>query len=125
MRVTVADDRPEVRSALRLLLEQEGWSADVTEAGSSGELLDGVASFCPDLVLLDWELSDMGPEQLLPHLRAACPRSVVVALSGRPESRQAAIIAGADAFVSKGDPPERLVEALRCCHRAIRKGESA
>ena len=37
----------------------------------------------------------------------------VIALSGRPEARQAALEAGASAFVSKGDPPEFLLEAIR------------
>jgi DNA-binding NarL/FixJ family response regulator len=37
----------------------------------------------------------------------------VIALSGRSEARLAALSAGADAFVSKGDPPERLLAAIR------------
>jgi DNA-binding NarL/FixJ family response regulator len=36
----------------------------------------------------------------------------VIALSGRPEARRAALDAGVDAFVSKGDPPERLLSML-------------
>ncbi len=39
----------------------------------------------------------------------------VVALSGRPEARQAALDAGVDAFVSKGDPPELLLKAMDKC----------
>ena len=39
----------------------------------------------------------------------------MIALSGRPEARQAALDAGVDAFVSKGDPPERLFGDLVCC----------
>ena len=37
----------------------------------------------------------------------------VIALSRRPESEAAALTAGADAFVSKTDPPEKVLEALR------------
>jgi DNA-binding NarL/FixJ family response regulator len=44
-----------------------------------------------------------------------CPALQVVALSGRPEARQAALDAGVHAFVSKGDPPEVLLEAVRSC----------
>jgi CheY-like chemotaxis protein len=40
----------------------------------------------------------------------------VIALSGRPEARQAALEAGVDDFVSKVDPPNRLLAAIeRCC----------
>jgi hypothetical protein len=37
----------------------------------------------------------------------------VIALSGRPEARQAALGAGADAFASKGDPPERVLAVIK------------
>ena len=38
-----------------------------------------------------------------------------VALSGRPEERQVALDAGVDAFVSKADPPERLLATIDDC----------
>ena len=70
------------------------------------------------LVLLDWELPGLEADGLLPTLRELCPRLKVIALSGRPEARHAALDAGVDAFVSKGDPPERLLAAVNdCCHR--------
>jgi DNA-binding NarL/FixJ family response regulator len=67
------------------------------------------------LVLLDWGLPGLPSKALLPALRALCPHLKVVVLSGRPEARQAALDAGADAFVSKIDPPERLLAALHGC----------
>ena len=36
----------------------------------------------------------------------------IIVLSGRPEYRKNAIAAGADAFVSKVDPPDRLLDAI-------------
>ena len=36
----------------------------------------------------------------------------VIALSGLPEARHEALAAGADDFVSKGDPPEKLLAAV-------------
>jgi CheY-like chemotaxis protein len=44
----------------------------------------------------------------------------VIALSGRPEAGQAALEAGADAFVSKGDPPEALIAAINVCRKQKR-----
>jgi hypothetical protein len=38
---------------------------------------------------------------------------MVIALSGRPEAQKAALDAGADFFVSKGESPERLLDVLR------------
>jgi DNA-binding NarL/FixJ family response regulator len=123
MRVLIADDQPQVRSALRLLLKQEPGVTVVGEAEDTQQALELAAGQRPDLVLLDWELP--GPwaaqplknagQHLLPALRARCPQVKVVALSGRPEARQAALAAGADAFVSKGDPPERVLAAVDNC----------
>ena len=52
-------------------------------------------------------------EELLSALRKRCPDLPVIALSGQPEVRRAALAAGADAFVGKADPPERLLVAIR------------
>ena len=118
MRVLLADDEPKVRSALRLLLEQELGLSVVDEAAEAGEVLGQVQAIQPDLLLLDWELPGQQAADLLPTLHRCCPHLLVIALSGRPEARQAALDAGVDAFVSKGDPPERLLAAVNdCCHR--------
>jgi DNA-binding NarL/FixJ family response regulator len=118
MRVLLADDQAKVRSALRLLLVHEPEVEIMGEAVDSTGLLDWVKVACPDLVLLDWELPGLPGVALLPLLHDRCPRLRVIALSGRPEARQAALEAGADAFASKGDPPERLLAAVNdCCHK--------
>jgi DNA-binding NarL/FixJ family response regulator len=125
VRVLIADDQPQVRSALRLLLGQEPGVTVVGEAEDAEQALKLATGGQPDLVLLDWELpgqpaadASAGTGQhLLPALRARRPCLKVVALSGRPEARQAALAAGADAFVSKGDPPEQLLAALEDCRR--------
>lgn len=118
MRVLLADDQSKVRSALRLLLEQQPGLSVVSEAVEAESLLAQAEATQPDLVLLDWELPGLRTDDWLSTLRTLCPRLKVIALSGQPEARRAALAAGADAFVSKGDPPERLLAAVNdCCHR--------
>ena len=118
MRVLLADDQVKVRSALRLLLEQQPDVEILGEAVDTTGLLDWVKAACPDLVLLDWELPGLPGVVLLPLLHDCCPGLQVIALSGQPEARRAALDAGADAFASKGEPPERLLTAVQnCCHK--------
>ncbi|HZW04349.1 MAG TPA: response regulator transcription factor [Anaerolineaceae bacterium] len=114
MRVLLADDQTEVRSALRLLLEQEAQVNIVGEAVDVSELLQQVWGVRPDAVLLDWELTRNGiaPRTLISALRTLRPNLKVIALSGRVEARQQALGAGADVFISKGAPPEHLLAAL-------------
>ena len=112
MRVILADDQAKVRSALRLLLEHQPDVEILGEAVDTTGLLDWAKAACPDLVLLDWELPGLPATALLPRLYDYCPALRVIALSSRPGVCQAALSAGADAFVSKGDPPERLLMAV-------------
>jgi DNA-binding NarL/FixJ family response regulator len=56
---------------------------------------------------------------LLPRLREQCSDLRVIAFSSKPEVRRGALEAGADLFVSKGDPPEEVLAAVDLC----REGE--
>ncbi len=113
MRVLLADERQKVRSAVRLLLEQQPDIEVLGEAVDATGLRDWVSAAAPDVVLLDWELPGGEVGELVSDIRQRCPSIKVVALSGLPEAKKEALRAGADAFVSKGDPPERLLEAIR------------
>ncbi len=114
MDVLLADDQAKVRSALRLLLDHQPDVEVLGEAVNATGLVDWVKAASPDLILLDWELPGFSPEALR-SLRAFCPSLAVIALSGQPEARQEALSAGADGFVSKGDPPEQLLAAVDDC----------
>ena len=120
MRILIVDDQSGIRSALRLLLEQEHGMTVVGEVSNSEDLLARVEASYPDVALLDWELPGLQEAHpptdaawgILSELRAHYPHLRLIALSGRPEARQAALMAGADAFVSKGDPAESLLRTL-------------
>ncbi|MGD8623364.1 MAG: response regulator transcription factor [Anaerolineae bacterium] len=116
MRILIADDQAKVRFALRVLLEHKPDFEIVGEAANAQDLLAQVKTVAPDVVLLAWELPGPSANYLPPSLKEACPGLAVIALSGRPEAQSAALDAGADAFVSKGDPPDRLMRAIdNCC----------
>jgi DNA-binding NarL/FixJ family response regulator len=122
MRILIADSQAKVRFALRVLLERQPGLEVVGEAASADELFAHAALQCANLVLLDWNLAGAVPPGLLSALRGDPPCRGIIVLSGRPEARDAALDAGADAYVSKGNPPEHLLAAIaRCC----REGETA
>jgi DNA-binding NarL/FixJ family response regulator len=97
---------------VKLLLEQEEWASVVGEAAEIQSLLAQVEATQPDLVLLDWSMGDSTPAAQVTALRQACPQVAVIVLSAQPGVEEAALEAGADAFVSKADPPELLLEAI-------------
>jgi DNA-binding NarL/FixJ family response regulator len=113
MDVVLADDQAEVRSALRLILEDQQGLHVSSEACRADELLRAVEDVRDGVVILDWELPGLQTTDLLRVLAATRPDLKVIALSGRLEARRAALDAGADAFVSKCDPPEELLRVVR------------
>jgi DNA-binding NarL/FixJ family response regulator len=123
MRILLADDQSDIRSAIRLLLEQDDsdWQI-IKEVENFKQLLREVELIRPDLILLDWELQGFAPSSrvftkkplpdIIGKLKSLHPGLKIIVLSGRIEAHAEALAAGADAFVSKGDPPERLLEKL-------------
>ena len=111
MDILLADDK-KVRLALRILLEQTAGLTIVGEASNAKSLLAQTSATRPDLVLLDWTLPGLHENGSLRTLRQIFPDIPVIVLSGRPEARKGALAAGANAFVSKVDPPERLLAAI-------------
>ena len=112
MRIVLADRQARVRFALRAWLEQQPGLIVVGEAGDATEALSQVAACQPQVLLLDWALRGSRLD-LLSALHTVCPEIRVIVLSARPEMRCGILTAGADAFVSKTDPPERVLEAIR------------
>jgi DNA-binding NarL/FixJ family response regulator len=112
-RVFLADARPEERSALQLTLldlnmEIAGLAADWSTA------LANAPTSRSDMLLVDWDLLPDSPREALSKLREACPAALVIILISHLDARQqAALSAGADAFISKGETPERVAERLR------------
>jgi DNA-binding NarL/FixJ family response regulator len=114
MRVLLADDEPKVRSALRLILEQLKEVEVIEEVTDANSLADCLHRSQPDLLLLDWELPGLHQGASLAELVQCGNTSLkVIVLSGRHQSGRSALASGADAFVSKGESPDRLFATLR------------
>ena len=120
-RVYLADAQHEERSALHLLLLDLNMEV-VGEAADWPTTLAQAPATCLDMLLVDWDLLpvDLGVQSLA-VLRQACPNAIVVVLISHLDARhQAALSAGADAFISKGETPERVAERLRAAAESIR-----
>jgi len=113
-RVYLADAKPEERSAFRLLLMDLKMEV-VGEAADWATTLEDAPATRLDMLLIDWDLlpANLGVKALS-QLRTLCPNAIVVVLISHLDAReQAALSAGADAFISKGETPERVAERLR------------
>jgi DNA-binding NarL/FixJ family response regulator len=111
MRVLVADSDPRVLSALNMLLKSQLELAFVRESTDGVSLLARAKEQKPDLVLVDWDLPGNSVASLVEQLKEL--ETKVVLLGRRPGTEQAARQVGADAFVSKTESADKLLETLR------------
>jgi DNA-binding NarL/FixJ family response regulator len=119
-RVYLADAKPEERSALRVLLLDLNMEV-VGEAADWPTTLDQAPVNRVDMLVVDWDLLPNSPTAALDELRTACPAALVIILISHLDARQqAALSAGADAFISKGEMPERVAERLRAVAAGVR-----
>ncbi|MGW8250845.1 MAG: response regulator [Anaerolineales bacterium] len=127
MRILIADDQREVRSALRLMLEQQSGDCMVTEVTDRESLLAEARRITPDIIILDAELHGFilkndtmdvrSFQNAVSDLRSSCPEAKLVALTSRPDLRKMSENCRVDILISKADPPETLIEVIDsyCC----------
>lgn len=113
MRILVVDKRSYIRLGLRMLIEQSTDHSVVAEVEKAENLLPTLHETTPDLVLLEWEMVQTVKREVIAALKAENPHLQVVVISRQPSCRKLAIDAGADHFMSKVDPPDRLLQILK------------
>lgn len=113
-RVFIANALLDERKALKVVLQDLGMDI-VGEAADWPTTLSLAPATLLDLLVVDWDLlpDDLGV-QALTILRQACSSAIIVVLISELDARiQAALSAGADAFISKNESPESIAQRLR------------
>ena len=122
--VMVIDESRHTRKALRFYLSKEGY--DVDEAPNSHAAVESAADNSPDLILIDLNMPGSSGVLATQRLRSAPHLNdvPVVACAG-PDSqayRDAARVAGADAYVTKPFNPAVLLPVVKSLLHRRRTG---
>ena len=112
IRVLIVDDQPRARRSARALLSTWSRAAEIHEAGNGREAVRLVEELTPDLVLMDVRMAEMDGLEATVQIKARWPRVKIIVLSMYIEHGDDAMAAGADAFVGKGEAPERLLDVV-------------
>jgi DNA-binding NarL/FixJ family response regulator len=113
MRIILADHHPQALWALKTTLQEKSKFEVAGEAKNAADLLALVTADPPNLALIDWELPGMPIEELITELHGWKSKLVVIVMGSQPEYGRLMLKAGADAFISKGDQPDWLLETLK------------
>jgi DNA-binding NarL/FixJ family response regulator len=117
IRILIADDQDDIRSAYRLILEAQPDLRVVGEAADGASAIEQARHLRPDVVLVDIRMPVLDGLEVTRRLagpRVTDPmRVVVVTTFGLDSYVDAALRGGACGFVLKRSSPTLLVEAIR------------
>lgn len=102
-KVLIVDDEVNIVISLEFLMEQAGYTIDVARTGD--EALEKLATFQPDLVLLDVMLPGMNGFDICQHIRQtpelAAIKIVMLTAKGRDVEITKGMALGANAYITK------------------------
>ena len=115
IRVVIADDHPQIRIALRHVLEIESDFEVVGEAHNGMDAVEMVEETNPTIVVLDCRMPRLNGLDAAREIGRRHPDVATIMLSGEddPVMAEEAQEAGVTSFVSKADRPELLLSTLR------------
>jgi DNA-binding NarL/FixJ family response regulator len=122
--VLVVDDQESARQGLIALLSLQPDLEIVGEAANGREAIRLTTKHQPHVVLMDIEMPLMDGIEATRWIKQVWPHIKVVILSIHDELRERVLNEGADAFLAKGEPPERLLAILKQLHEQVVPGES-
>lgn len=120
-RVLLVDDHPVVLEGLARRINSEDDLSVCAEAHTPAEALQALTRFQPDVVLVDLALKEGHGLELIKDIRSSPSRVPILVFTMFDEGTYAmrALRAGAQGYVTKHEPSDRVVNGLR----AVLKGD--
>ncbi len=114
LKVVLADDDPDLRGLVKLMLNADGRFRVVGQAGDGAAAVRLAESEHPDVVVLDLQMPVMDGLTALPLLRERLPNARIVVLSTFPDpfTLVDAVRQGADGYIDKNRAWSELIPTL-------------
>jgi DNA-binding NarL/FixJ family response regulator len=126
IRVLIADDDEEMRSALSDVLARVPDFDVVGAARSTAEAMQMAEATQPDVVVLDMKMPGGGGVRAAQAIAQSAPRARVLGLSAFDDSATTAELlrAGGVGYLVKGAPIDEVVDAVRDAARGVSSAPS-
>ncbi|HEX5943639.1 MAG TPA: response regulator, partial [Anaerolineales bacterium] len=109
LRILIVDDQQRARLSLKALLATRFRLIDTCEAVNGIEAIRCVEECKPDIVLMDIRMPEMDGIEATRIIKTKLAQIPVIVLTLYSEYKAAALAAGANAFLIKGEPVEQLL----------------
>ena len=115
IRILVVDDHALVRSTLSERLQRESDFEVVGTAGNADEGITAAIEHQPDVILMDIDMPGLDCFEAAERITSMSPNTSIIYLSGFFHDRfiATALKAKAAGYLTKSEPPEKVVEAVR------------
>lgn len=112
-KVLVVDDHPFIRSAVKMLLKQEGFEV-VAEADNGADALQKAREHTPDLIVLDIAMPKLDGLEVISRIAALGLSCKVLVLTSQPAMfySMRCMKAGAAGYISKTNDLDELSKAI-------------
>lgn len=114
-KILIADDEPNIVISLEFLMQQSGY--EVATARDGEDAMQKIASFQPDLVLLDIMLPKLNGFEVCQRIRENSELSrikiIMLSAKGREIEVSKGIALGADAYVTKPFSTKDLIAQVQ------------
>jgi DNA-binding NarL/FixJ family response regulator len=115
-RIVIADDHPMVRIGIRYSIREGFNPVQIFEAKNGDELIAAVKQHDIDIVLMDLNMPDTDPQQVLQTMLVLKPGIGVIIFSMNKEEifGMMYLKMGAMGYLHKGGKPAEMIRAIRC-----------
>jgi DNA-binding NarL/FixJ family response regulator len=119
--ILLVEDDANLRKGIQMRLALEADFQIIAETGDGREALALARAARPDVIIMDLRLPGLDGLEITRQLRETHPkcRVVILTLYDEDANRQRACKIGAAAFVSKQEPGDALVRAIRSAAKSI------
>ena len=121
IRIVIADDHDMLRKGISAFLDTNADFELVGEATTGSEAVELCEKFNPDVVLMDLLMPEMDGVTAIRQIKITHPQMQIIALSSFSEREliESALEAGANSYLLKNVPAEKLAESIRFAYRGM------
>lgn len=116
--ISIVEDQPEIRNSLERLLHQQNDIILLSSFINAEDAVDGIIEHQPDIVVMDINLPRMSGIECIEKIKSKCPNTqfMIFTIYENDDKIFEALAAGANGYILKKTPPEKIIESIKELH---------